>query len=157
LLFARMGTDFLDTRQVLADPLAEFAHCRRLSFVQIKISPQAPVESIIVDLLRGGVWQLTQDIIASAVRVQVAAGLADSVGSYHERDLQVEVRQDLRGHRMKGVTVGVRLVADAMPVVAQDIQQVMGAQGEAHGVMVSVILSPDWLVQPITPSILPPA
>jgi hypothetical protein len=107
LVFAGMGADFLDARQVLANPLAEFAHRHRPPFVQIKVSPQAPVESVIVGLLGGGIWQLAQDIVALSIRAQVAAGLTDGVGSHHEGDLQSEVRQDLRSHRMERVTVGV--------------------------------------------------
>jgi hypothetical protein len=64
---------------------------------------------------------LVQHIIALPAGEQVAAGPADVVRGDYEVDFQVGIGQDLLCHRVKGVTVGVRLVAYAVPVIAQDI------------------------------------
>jgi hypothetical protein len=132
LFFPGVGTYILDPSQAFPDKTEKISRRHPAAFIQSKIQPQPAVQPVIVGLFRDRLFSRADRIVARSVRVQMLARFANIVCGDDQHDSLIRIVRHLLGDNMKGVAIFVRLVSDAISVIAEDIQKVMGTNLDAH-------------------------
>lgn len=100
------------------------------------MDPQPPVEVVIVSLFGDNIASPIHRVVAPSVRAQMAACLADVVRGDHYDEVPIRVAQNVLRNNVQRMAVFVRWLANAIPVVADDIQKVAGAEIDIYGYII---------------------
>jgi len=127
-ILPRVGTQLLDAWHPFVHHLKELSDRHPHPRCDPEEREEPAIKLIVVCLFWDRRCELAQHIVTPAVGLQVLAGRADIVRPEDEFHHHIQMGKHLRCHSVYSVTVRVRNELDVVPVMGDDVYEMMRPQ-----------------------------